>query len=386
MFRRFALFACLLFAGSALASAQGSLIPYILNVTENTQGTAITIAGNGFGSNTPKVTLGSSDLTVTQSSETSITATLPAGIAAGAYLVTVQRQPLHLTAIFEAAIGQIGNTGAQGPAGVPGPAGPMGLPGFAGPAGPAGPAGIAGATGPIGPAGPAGIAGATGPAGPAGIAGATGAVGPAGPRGATGGFGPQGLAGPAGPVGPQGPQGFNGIGIQGAQGPAGPSGPVGPVGPQGPAGPAGTSGAAAGGLVWSSNLLLPASIQGDVTGVPSGSGVALGTSPAQVQAAALPVPTGCATVSNLTVTVLGAQGTSTAFVAAGTVTPAQLTGGGGSSNVFCQITTANGAPVSCTSAGTEAVGPSMYLDVFLTQFSSPSDFQNARVYTAFTCH
>jgi hypothetical protein len=132
---------------------------------------------------------------------------------------------------------------------------------------------------------------------------------------------------------------------------------------------------------------LPASIGGvNLTGLPSGTGLALPTSPTQVQVASLPVPTGCATVSNLTVTVLGAQGTSTVFVAAGTVTPAQLTGGGGDSNVFCQITSANGALASCSSTGTESVGPSEFLDVFLTQFSNPADFQNARVYAAFTCH
>ena len=366
MFRRPALFASILLCGSALAAPQSSLFPFIVNVTENTQGTAITIAGTGFGTITPKVTLGASQLTVTQASDTSITAALPSGIAAGAYLLTVEKLPLHLPAVFEAAIGQIGATGAQGPVGAAGPAGPMGFPG------PAGAQGLAGPVGPAGPAGVQGLAGPAGPAGPAGAQGANGATGPAGPRGLTGLPGPVGAQGVTGATGPAG-----------AQGPTGPAGPQGPIGPQGPAG---TSGAAAGGQVWSSNLVLPSSIGGNVTGVPSGTGLALATSPAQVQAASLPVPTGCATVSDLTVTVLGAQGTSTVFVAAGTVTQADLLGGGGNSNVFCQITSANGAPVSCSSTGTEAVGPSMYLDVFLTQFSSPADFQNARVYAAFTCH
>lgn len=362
MLRRFALFACLLLTYPVLAAAQGplnsgSLFPFIVDITENLQGTAITIAGNGFGSSTPKVTLGTSELTVTHFSETSITATLPTGIAAGGYLVTVEKRPFHLTAVFEAAIGQIGPTGAQGPAGVAGPAGPIGPMGFPGLPGPAG------ATGAIGPAGPAGADGARGPAG---------------------GFGPQGpmgLPGLPGPVGPQGPAGSNGT--PGAQGPAGAAGAPGPAGSTGPIGPVGP---AAGGQVWAANLLLPASIGGDLTAVPSGAGLANATSPATVQEAVLPVPQGCTTVSGLSVTVLGAQGTSTTFVAAGVATLAQVVGGAGSSNVFCQLTANNGAPISCTSTGTESVSTSDFLDVFFTQFSNAADFQNARAYTSFACH
>ena len=268
MLRRFALFACFLLACPVLVAAQGlgssPLFPFIVDITENSQGTAITIAGNGFGSTVPKVTLGTSELTVTQFSETSITATLPAGIAAGGYLVTVEKRPFHLTAIFEAAIGQIGPTGAQGPSG------------------------------------------------------SNGAQGPAGQTGQTG--------------------------------PAGAPGPTGPIGPVGPA---------AGGQVWAANLLLPPSIGGNVTGLASGASTAGGTSPEITMATALPVPQGCTTVSGLTATVLGAQGTSTVFVAAGAASLSDIVGGGGGSNVFCQITANNGAPVSCTSTGTEAVNPSI---------------------------
>ena len=358
MLRRFALFACFLLACPVLVAAQGlgssPLFPFIVDITENSQGTAITIAGNGFGSTVPKVTLGTSELTVTQFSETSITATLPAGIAAGGYLVTVERRPFHLTAIFEAAIGQIGPTGAQGPAG------PMGLPGLPGPTG------------------------ATGPAGPAGVAGAVGSEGPAGARGPVGGFGPQGpmgLPGLPGSVGAQGPSGSNG-----AQGPAGQTGQTGPAGAPGPTGPIGPVGPAAGGQVWAANLLLPPSIGGNVTGLASGASTAGGTSPEITMATALPVPQGCTTVSGLTATVLGAQGTSTVFVAAGAASLTDIVGGGGGSNVFCQITANNGAPVSCTSTGTEAVNPSMYLNIFLTQFSNAADFQNTRVLASFACH
>ena len=138
--------------------------------------------------------------------------------------------------------------------------------------------------------------------------------------------------------------------------------------------------------MWAANLLLPASIGGNVTGVASGAGMAGGTSPAITQSTALPVPQGCTTVSGLTATVLGAQGTSTVFVAAGAATLSDIVGGGGNSNVFCAITANNGAPVSCTSSGTESVNPSMFLNIFLAQFSNGADFQNARVLTSFACH
>jgi hypothetical protein len=334
MFRRFALFACFLLVCPVLVAAQGlgssPLFPFIVDITENPQGTAITIVGNGFGSTMPKVTLGSSELTVTQFSETSITATLPAGVAAGGYLVTVEKRPFHLTAIFEAAIGKIGATGAQGPAGA---AGPEGARGPAGGFGPQGPMGLPGLPGPVGPQGPSGSNGAQGPAGQNGQAGQTG--------------------------------------------PAGAPGPTGSIGPVGPA---------AGGQVWAANLVLPAVITGDVTGVASGAGIAGTTTPEDTVATALPVPQGCTTVSGLSVTVLGAQGTSTAFVAAGAATLTQVVGGVGGSNVFCQVQAANGAPVSCKSTGAETVDPSMYLSIFLTQFSNAADFQNARVLASFACH
>lgn len=245
-----AFFAASLFVASpAILSAQFDHHTVILSVTENTQGTQITVSGNNFGHDTPKVYLGATELTVTAHSESSITADLPAHTAAGSYLLGVDTGHWQGFVAFTAAVGEIGPAGApgpQGPAGPMGPAGTMGATGAQGPigqTGPAGPAGPMGQTGAAGPAGPIGPAGATGPAGPAGATGATGAqgpigqTGPAGPAGPAGAPGPAGPIGPAGATGPAGPAGPSGAaGAQGAPGPGGPEGPAGPTGPQGPQG------------------------------------------------------------------------------------------------------------------------------------------------------
>ncbi len=265
------LLALLLFIVPALAQAQQTFFPVVFSVTENAAGTQITINGTGFGTKTPSVTLGTASLTVVQASDTSITANLPANVAVGDYLLTVQNRRTYLTAIFTLAIGSIGTgsgqqgppgpqgpagpagpAGPPGPAGLPGPAGAVGPAGATGPAGPAGPigapgpAGPAGAIGPIGPAGPAGPQGAAGVAGPVGPAGAIGPAGPAGPIGAAGPQGPTGAVGPAGAIGPPGPQGATGaagpVGAIGPPGPAGATGPIGPAGVAGPAGPIGPAG------------------------------------------------------------------------------------------------------------------------------------------------
>ena len=122
MFRHVSVFALPLLAISALSAAQGIHSPYILSVTENTAGTQITINGNQFGVNAPMVTLDGTALPVVSSTDTSATAQLPTGIAAGAYLLTVESNDRrgdadHRTAFFEAAIGAIGQTGPQGPQG-----------------------------------------------------------------------------------------------------------------------------------------------------------------------------------------------------------------------------------------------------------------------------
>ncbi len=115
--------------------------------------------------------------------------------------------------------GNVGATGAMGPAGPQGPAGATGA---------TGPAGATGLTGPMGPQGPVGATGVMGPAGPQGPAGATGATGAAGPQGPTGATGATGAAGATGATGLAGPQGPTGA--TGATGAAGATGATGPAG------------------------------------------------------------------------------------------------------------------------------------------------------------
>ena len=147
MVRRVAPFVLLLLTLSRFAAAQSSPLPLIKNVTENNAGTQIMIDGSGFGKTAPKVTLNGSPLVVTNTTNTSVTANLPSGLAPGAYLLTVN------LSVFEAvigAVGPVGPTGPQGPQGIQGPAGPQGS---QGPQGNQGPQGIQGATGATGAAG-----------------------------------------------------------------------------------------------------------------------------------------------------------------------------------------------------------------------------------------
>jgi hypothetical protein len=173
----------LLLAGTAHATA-----PVVLN--SSAIASTLTVNGTSLSGGTPVVTLGSSTLTVTAQSATQLTATLPAGLAAGTYALSVRIGSASNTTTSVVAVGAVGPTGA---------------------------------------AGPQGPAGATGAQGPQGVAGATGAQGAQGV---------QGVAGAAGPAGATGAQGA--AGMQGATGAAGAQGPQGDVGPQGPAGPAGT--------------------------------------------------------------------------------------------------------------------------------------------------
>jgi hypothetical protein len=138
-----------------------------------------------------------------------------------------------LTGNIKGPQGNVGATGATGPAGATGPQGPAGATGATGPQGPAGPTGPTGATGATGPQGPAGPTGAAGPQGSTGINGTAvlnGSVAPSNALGVNGDFyintttnelfGPKAngtwpggvsLVGPPGPAGgPAGPQGVAG--------------------------------------------------------------------------------------------------------------------------------------------------------------------------------
>ena len=101
----------------------------------------LTIAGEGFGSGKPLVTLDSMTLTVASFTPTAVNVFLPQGLKPGSYLLALTPNGHHGdAATFDVALG------ASGPKGDPGPAGPAGSAGPAGPQGPAGPPGLNGAS------------------------------------------------------------------------------------------------------------------------------------------------------------------------------------------------------------------------------------------------
>ncbi|MGB7264343.1 MAG: IPT/TIG domain-containing protein [Terracidiphilus sp.] len=134
----------------------GAVIP-ILTVNSaaiNYGANQVTFNGSGFEplKKAPTVLFSGASLTVDSYSNTQIVATLPAGTAAGTYVVIVANS-----------IGEFNEVDlTYGAAGPQGPMGPPGANGAQGPPGPQGPEGIMGNPGAQGPAGP------TGPPGPAG--------------------------------------------------------------------------------------------------------------------------------------------------------------------------------------------------------------------------
>lgn len=161
---------------------------YSVDVDESQGYPALVISGTELGRLPPRVRLGTTEVTVTNSAPTSVMVDVsPMMSRPGTYRLEldVQKHHKHYAEAVSFDGVTIGAVGPQGPKGDPGPAGPQG------------PAGAPGATGPIGPAG------ATGPQGPIGI-GLPGPMGPAGPQG------PQGEPGPEGPMGPPGPAGGGG--------------------------------------------------------------------------------------------------------------------------------------------------------------------------------
>jgi hypothetical protein len=300
--------------------------------------------------------------TTATSTTTTITATFAKAFLPGTYDVVAlfkltktecDTSPSD-TAAFIVAVGAIGPQGPVGPQGPAGTAGAKGATGATGPTGPAGLPGPSGATGLAGPAGPAGPSGATGLAGPAG---------PAGPSGATG------LAGPAGPTGPTGA-----VGPTGATGPAGATGPTGAVGPTGATGPAG-------GQVWSGNSLLPSGFDTYAAFAPlSGVGGTYGTSGEGLKNILL-VPQDC-TATNYTVTIYGAQGTST--IDSG-IAYSPTFYAGWYDTLVCTVTANNGNPVSCTSPGPVSLTKGLQITNTILGATNPPDFDNVQVLTSFVC-
>ncbi len=328
----------LLIACSTLLMAQ-SPVPMIVSATENSAGTQITISGTFLGTGVPRVMLANTTLTVTQSSSSSITANLPAGINPGVYLLTVEILSPRQIGTFTVAFGQVGPTGPQGAVGPPGATGGTGP---------------QGATGPQGSPGPTGAAG---PKGDTGQTGATGATGDQGPKGSTG--------------------------AQGSPGSTGATGQSGPAGPQGPTGPTG----ATGGQIWSSNFVLPATItsgmsSSGIVALPSGNG---GTASQNVPAMVLQVPKNC-TASGFSVAQFGASNASTTQVMLVTGTDSLIASGFiNGSSLGCTLTANSGAPTSCSSSGTASLTAGELVSIAVFSFSNPPDFQNARLVVSFVC-
>ena len=170
--------------------------PTIISASANASNTAITVTGTNFVAQDAKhplvANLNNTQLTITASSPTSLTATLPANFPPGSYQLLVSTtgnvNDTGHTAELDVTIG---TTGPQGPTGATGPTGSPGANGMNGAPG------ATGATGPQGSTGPTGATGATGPIGPTGAKGDTGATGATGPQGATGPTGPAGGGGSA---------------------------------------------------------------------------------------------------------------------------------------------------------------------------------------------
>ncbi|MGD0885739.1 MAG: hypothetical protein ABSA46_12890 [Thermodesulfovibrionales bacterium] len=145
----------------AAASAYAASTPTISSASINYSTNQITIKGSAFPTSKPSVVFNGTTLTVVGTpTATSITATLPSGVAQGTYTLTVST-----SAAFDVTYGAVGPQGPQGATGATGPAGPQGI---QGPAGPQGPIGLTGQQGPQGLQGPIGATGATGSVGPIG--------------------------------------------------------------------------------------------------------------------------------------------------------------------------------------------------------------------------
>jgi hypothetical protein len=132
-------------------------------------------------------------------------------------------------------------------------------------------------------------------------------------------------------------------------------------------------------------MTLPAATPSVVIG--SMSGVSNGQEflPGALVGTALLVPQNC-TGSNFQATVLGAQGTSTARVAVGFSSLANIAKTGFDvGSLSCTITADSGAQVSCSAPGSWSFAASDALVLGLFNFSNVSDYDNAKVMASFVC-
>ena len=143
--------AALVLALTVMAAQAAAAPPIIASAELGAGGATLVLAGVNFAVSPtdiedpgagaqapPGVSLALTPLPVTASSATSVTATLPATLAAGTYLVVLTRSDREMAVSYltTRAVGPQGSAGVAGPAG---PAGRKGMPGAVGPAGPAGP-------------------------------------------------------------------------------------------------------------------------------------------------------------------------------------------------------------------------------------------------------
>ena len=108
----------------------------------------IAIHGRNFGSDVPTVKLAGQLVTVSSASDTSIDATLPAGIAPGTYVLNVSRGTATTQSdVFDLTLGAVGPKGDKGDQGLPGAKGDKGDKGDTGATGAPGAKGDTGAPG-----------------------------------------------------------------------------------------------------------------------------------------------------------------------------------------------------------------------------------------------
>lgn len=207
-----------------------------------------------------------------------------------------------------------------------------------------------------------------------------GVTGPQGPKGDTG------LMGPKGDTGSQGVKGDTGSqGVKGDTGSAGPKGDTGSTGAKGDTGSQGV----AGGQVWSSTINMPGSIYLSALGVPSGVSNGVDYYRANTtldQEQFLLIPQNC-TVKTFNVTVLGAQGTSSASVFIGYSTPDMLSANPNTIYVGpgCVVGANDGVPAYCSATPNWYFTQGTPITIGVTSFTNVSDFENTRIMTSFVC-
>ena len=138
---------------AGLSPAAAAQAPVITGAQVSADGSSLVITGERFvvapteteGEETgtpasPSVSLALTPLTVSDSSATSATATLPSMVEAGTHLLVLTRSDAQM-AVFYLTTGAVGPQGSAGVAGPAGPAGRKGMPGLPGAPGAPGPEG-----------------------------------------------------------------------------------------------------------------------------------------------------------------------------------------------------------------------------------------------------